>query len=228
MQNADILMLGGGIIGWALAEARRRVCQARRWPTGRGTGGFSLVEVLLSVAIFVIVVVALLAAFLGYSYLNANAKAMQLAMNDATRIMEQIRTQNTSCVAPYPSIKPPGFESWEAWLNAQSSGKSLGYPYEFVTVTCQDQTSTVYCGPNQMGQNEWHRPGPDVILDPLRVTVSIGYVVRVFGGGTASGPEFTYTSALIMGGLYIYYGPDQNNNRIIESNAMLTTSVTCR
>ena len=196
--------------------------------TRRGAHGHTLVEALLGIGILLIVIVALLGAFIGQSYLNANARALQLAMNDATRIMEQIRTLNTGCPLSTPSIRPLGFESWEAWLNAQSPGKSLPSRDEFAAVTCQDDTGANYCGPAQMGVNEWHRPGSPVIRDPLWVTVSVGYLIRVFGGARSSGPEFSYTASLLLGGLRIYYGPDQNANRVIESQAMLSTLVTCR
>jgi len=97
--------------------------------------------------------VALIGGFLGESYLNLNARNMMAGMNDATRVMEEIRRQNTrnpdgsypvgslcATAANVPSARPPplpsGFcpssgtaqcESWNEWFDHQppGQGKSL-------------------------------------------------------------------------------------------------------
>src|SRR3989338_4140414 len=112
------------------------------------TSGFTLIEIMLGTSIMVIVLTALLGSFFGQSTLNQNSRNMMAAMNDATRVMEEIRRQNARnldgsfpawslcATANIPSARPPPLtgglrcpaggvqcESWNEWLDA--SGKSL-------------------------------------------------------------------------------------------------------
>lgn len=250
----------------------------------RRAGGFTLIETMIGLAIMSVVIVALMGSLAGQSYLNANARNLTAAMNDATRIMEQIRQQNIGCTTP--SARPPSTESWNEWLSAQSPGKSINQPrrneYELIAVTCQDGaaiacqagssvtcpdgTSTVvcpargavvtcpdgtrvgpippYCGPNQTGRNEWLpwyrgvRSGgwqqANTEYNPLQVTVAIGWRQQQRLASAASGgTEFTYVTR--GGGCEsnavtdsVTIGPDADTDGVIESQAMLTTVVTCR
>jgi len=228
-----------------------------------------LIEIMLGTSIMVIVLVALLGSFFGQSTLNLNSRNMMAAMNDATRIMEEIRRQNTislagsSCAqSNIPSARPPSQQSWNAWFDLQSPGKSIqpqvpsGWDsrrYELVVVTCQeagdqdgDPIADEYCGQNQVGLSEWYPwyaggiPSKglqtnNTTFDPIRVTVAVGWNLRQpIGntGGINAGSEFTYRRDLGGKGTVssdqLRVGPDANNNRVIDSPAMLTTLVTCR
>ncbi len=233
--------------------------------------GFTLIEVMLGASIIAVVAVAMIGGFLGESYLNMNARNMMAAMNDATRVMEQIRVQNigTSCLIP--SAAPPRnpltnqpYFTWNAWLNAQTPAKTIdnlnANANEQIVVICQDQDGgtalTDYCGmaalgpnPAQIGLGEWRdaagdwsgaissgpsansgrgRQGGNTTFDPIRVIVSVGWSQKNRTvGGSGGGSEF---SAVGCGKdcTNVAPGPDANNNGIIDSQAMLTTLVTCR
>lgn len=125
------------------------------------TRGFTLVELMMGASILAVVLVALGGALTGQSFLNANARNLNLAMNDATRIMEEIRRQNTvgsgGCASGIPVATPPGYSStallstnnsWDAWLQSAVAGGGGGKSVqtanantqEVVAVTCQDGT----------------------------------------------------------------------------------------
>ncbi len=122
----------------------------------RARQGFTLIEMMLGVSIVLIVMVALMGGIFGQSFLNMNARNLLAAMNDATRVMEQIRQQNmgTNCSNAVPSIVPPlnagtgqPYATWNAWLNTGAPGapKSVSQPdaatrdaLEVVAVSCQD------------------------------------------------------------------------------------------
>ena len=110
--------------------------------------GFTLIEMMMGAAIMAIVSAALIGAYIGQSSLNLTARNVNAAMRDATRVMEEIRNQNSAnnCTSNIPSIKPPGiYTSWDAWLVGK--GKSIPMnrttPFESVAVTCQDATGIV-------------------------------------------------------------------------------------
>jgi hypothetical protein len=158
---------------------------------------------MLGASVLAIAIVALLGAFLGESFLVSHAQALQGAMGDATRVMEQLRQQNIGCASP--SARPPApHESWDAWLEAQQPAKVLGTDSEVVVVTCQDADGGIlpgdYCGPNQVGTKEWKLNAAQTSFDPLQVTVAVGYRVRGRVVGAAGAPEFAYRSATPPGG----------------------------
>jgi hypothetical protein len=153
---------------------------------------------MLGAAVLAIAIAALLGAFLGESFLVAPAQALQGAMADGTRVMEQLRQQNIGCAAP--SARPPApHESWDAWLDAQDPAKVLGQAGEAIVVTCQDADGGLlpsdYCGPNQVGTQEWKLNAAVTSFDPVQVTVAVGYRVkgRVVGAPGAVA-EFAYRS----------------------------------
>ena len=171
-------------------------------------GGFTLVEMMLGTAVMIIVLTAMLGAFVGQSFLTRSARNLTAGMNDATRVMEEIRRLNTSpnC-AGRPSASPPGsYKTWNEWLNADGQGKSIMQSsddsFEIIAVTCQSEAGgKQYCGPNQAGQ-EWFRAsqGSNTSYDPIRVTVSVGWrQQRRVAGGMAGGAEFVYTPETTTG-----------------------------
>ena len=220
----------------------------------------------MGTSILVIVVVALVGGLVGQSFLNTNARNLTAAMNDATRVMEQIRQQNSLDREPcksngIPTLVPvdasgnPVATSWNAWLDTQ--GKSIRRQdatstnlLELVAVTCQDEdggaTASDYCStattPSQVGAAEWKVRSdmtPSNIgappFNPLRVTVAVGWSQdqRVIGG-SSTGAEFTSSVVGCGKGCTtqtLTVGPDQNSGGVIgviESQAMVTSLVTCR
>ena len=221
----------------------------------RRTAGFTLIEMMMGASIIAVVVVALMGAFLGQSYLNAHARNLTAAMNDATRVMEEIRRQNTgaSCAGGIPSARPPqtpaAYTSWNLWLNAPAQGKSIQQPnqnqFELIAVTCQevddqdgDGTRNEYCGRGgatpQVGSTEWRTAIGPTTFNPIRVTIGVGWHQR----SRSAGGEFTYrpASTVTVGKIEIpvpatfTVAGDINPpaNGVIDSPAMLTTLVTCR
>ena len=208
--------------------------------------GFTLVEMILGAAILVIVLAAFMGGFFGQAFLNSRARNLTAAMNDATRVMERIRQQNTGSGCATPDARPPGtFTSWNAWLTDTSSsgggGMSINSPalIEQIVVTCQDGSSTAtpapYCGPDQVGASEW-QVGAGSGFDPIRVTVAVGWYEP---GRTQTKPspgqEFEYVGGstggcapATPGSLRVGTDTDVDKDGVIESQAMLTTLVTCR
>ena len=79
--------------------------------------GLTLVEVLVASMILVVVIVLSLEVFFRQSLLSEHATNLAWAMNDANRIMEQLRQQNSGGLCVIPSVTPPGgFASWDLWL----------------------------------------------------------------------------------------------------------------
>ncbi len=97
--------------------------------------GFTLVELMLGASILIIAIVALLGAYVGLTFLNLEARNLSSAMNDATRIMEQIRRQNAGTTATCPGFPsaaaPAGFTHWNDWMNKTAGGgpKSLAWSW---------------------------------------------------------------------------------------------------
>jgi type II secretory pathway pseudopilin PulG len=85
-------------------------------------GGFTLVEVLLAGVVLIIAVAAILAGYVSQVTLNEHSRNLSLAMNDATRMIEQIRQQNSSCPGGVPSAAVTGGPN--TWL-ASNGGKSV-------------------------------------------------------------------------------------------------------
>ncbi len=208
----------------------------------------------MGASILSIVLVALLGGFVGQSSLNTHARNLTAAMNDATRVMEQIRAQNVrgrgTCAInpPYPTAEPPGrpytgwaLINWNTWFNRGGAGtpKSINLRnrnlLEVVVVTCQNEDGTAYCGPNQTGQHEWRPwfnggvpPGGTQVapttFDPLRVTVSVGWRQQQRIMGGGASGSEFTYSAG-----QVRVGPDTGGvGGLIDSQAMVTSLVTCR
>ncbi len=179
-------------------------------------GGFTMVEMMVGASIIAIVIAALMGSYVGQMQLSAHARNLTAAMNDATRVLEQIRIQNVkgqgTCAGspPLPSVKPPApYTSWNAWLNTGAPGapKSINQPNrdtaELAVVTCQDEdggaSAADYCGSNQAGTTEWKVRPEDSTFDPLRVTVAVTWSQqsRAVGEKPVSGSEATYVPAVV-------------------------------
>ncbi len=197
------------------------------WKLKQDPNGFTIMELMLGAAVLLIAVAALLGAYLGRSYLNENAKNLNRSMYDARRVMETIRQQNIGCTVP--TVAAPSGTSWNAWMVSQSL-RTLTIP-ESIVVTCQNsQNPAQYCGSGAVGHAaqvssaEWSATVATTSYDPIRVTVAVSCRQngRVIGGST-SGPEATYKTTTGA------FAPlDANANGVIDSQAMLTTLITCR
>ena len=168
----------------------------------RRTGGLTLAELLITMAIVAIDIAVLLSSFMGQMTLNEHARYLSLATNDAVRVMEQLRQQNSpGVVCTVPNVAPPaGFLAWDAWLGNTTAngggGKSL-------PASATDELVVV---------------STPVVADPIRVTVAIcwRHKGRIIGECTWNGAALTANPAA---------GNDPN---VTESPAMLVTAITCR
>ena len=188
--------------------------------------GFTLLEVCLGAMILAVAAAAVLGNYVGQMTLNEHARNLWLTMQDAGRVMEQIRQQNVGCANP--TAAPAGFASWDAWLQAQVPGKSVVSTTpnadELIVVTCsnRDGPATGRCGdanPAQVGAGEWaggKQAGVVTAFNPLQVTVAVCWRQR----GRVIG-ECTWNGAALAAN-------DANGSNVIDSPAMLTTLVTCR
>jgi len=169
--------------------------------SGTRQTGLTLVELILAAAVLVVAMVTLLGAFLGQLTMNEHARHLAWATNDTSRVMEQLRRQNSGGGCDAPSANPPaGFASWDAWLASPAAngggGKSVQpdpAANELVVVT-------------------------PIGTDPLAVTVAVcwRHRNRIVG-------ECTWNGAALAA------NPGAGGNPLVtESPAMLATLMTCR
>lgn len=169
----------------------------------RAERGFTLVELLIGATILMIGLVIMLAAVVSEVALNEHHRNLSWALNDASRVMERLREQNTgaSCAAP-SAAAPSGFASWDAWLASTAGtgggGKSL-----------QPSPST----------NELVVVTPSG-TDPLTVTVAIcwRHRNRTVGECAWNGSALSADETIVV----------LNDTSAIDSPAMLSTVMTCR
>lgn len=177
--------------------------------------GFTLAEVLLGGMALSVAIAAILGAYLGQLTLNEHARNLSVAIQDANRVIERIRQQNTPCAAPAtaPSADAPaGFATWDAWLAADAAaggggGKSIQPApnvNELVVLTAQDRDG----GTLQLGEN------------PIRVTAAVCWRHRNRTIG-----ECTWNATNLVADENVAMPSDTT---AIDSPAMLTTLVTCR
>ena len=186
--------------------------------------GFTLVELLIGAAMLALAIVALLGAFIGQSALNEHARNLTWAINDANRVMERLREQNTGAACAQPDARAPGFTSWDAWLAdttaAGGGGKSVQpnpAVNERIVVTCRDNTTLAYCGTtDQISANEWRTQGIDTNFDPIQIAVAVCWRHR----GRTIG-ECTWNAGALTAN-------DADADGVVESPAMLSTVMTCR
>ena len=207
---------------WKL-EVERRVSSTFHLPASTFSphqhSGFTLAEVALGGAVLFVAVAAILGAYVGQVTLNEHARNLTLAIQDANRVVEQIRQDTASCGgAPPKAAAPGGFnDNWNGWLGGV--GKSLRPDpanNELVGVTCQNNTTgTVLAAPNGCSN-------PPAGTDPIRVTVTVcwRHRGRIIGECAPNGTALQFTDNQGTG--------PHNVAGVMESPAMLTTLVTCR
>jgi len=179
--------------------------------------GFTLAEVVLGGMPLTVAIAAILGAYIGQLTLNEHARNLSLAIQDANRVIEQLRQQNSPCAggttAP-TAVPPTGVwgTNWNLWLDnaAGGGGKSLlptPAVNELLILTCQNRDGTAAC---VSGDN------------PIRVTAAVCWRHRNRTIG-----ECTWNGATLAGADGAVPGPFTIAG-VVESPAMLTTLVTCR
>ena len=169
--------------------------------TGRALeAGFTLLEIIITAAILLLSLLPVMVATIQQITLSEHARNLSWAASDASRVLEQIRDENSSPACVSPAAAPPGgFANWDAWLaNAATGGggKSLQPDpanNELLVVT-----------PGAVGS------------DPLPITVAVcwRHRNRIFGECDPNG------AGLIAA--------DKNGDGVITSPATLSTQMTCR
>ena len=179
--------------------------RANRRRTPGSPAGLSLIELVFAVAILVVTVSAFLQTYFSQEFLNGHLRNTSWAMLDAQRVVDQLRQENSGTGCTTPGVLPPaGFASWNAWL--------------------ADVTMAGAGGMNVMSttQVDGFLPPPSVVPpagpgdDPLAVVVAVcwRYRGRVVG-------ECRWNGAQLV-------SQDQDADGVIESPAMISTTLTCR
>lgn len=164
-----------------------------------GPRGLTLVELLIGALLLAIGIVTLLEAFVRQQTLNEHARNLSWAMNDATRVMERLRQQNSGATCTTPTLTPPaGFASWDAWLVDTSVNGGGGKSVQ------PDPVTNELVVPSSSG------------TDPISLTVAVCWRHR---GRTLGECQW-------VGGALTPSDADGNN--IITSPAALSTLLTCR
>lgn len=160
--------------------------------------GLTLVELLVGAAILALAIVTLVDVFVRNLALTEHARNLAWAMNDATRVMERVRQQNSGAACTTPTLTPPtGFASWDAWLGAPAGGGGK-------SVQPNPATEELVVPPSTSG------------TDPIQVTVAVCWRHR----GRTLGECQWVGGALTPS--------DADGNGIITSPATLSTLLTCR
>ncbi len=168
--------------------------------------GLTLLEVAVSMSMLAVGVAALLGGFSGQMMLTEHSRNLSLALNDAERVMEQIRQHNQNgCTAPsvLAPVQDPGtgtrFASWDAWLADAGANGGGGKSLRPDSVTMELVPPPVITGTN-----------------PLDVTVLACWVHRgrVIGECRINGTQ-----------LEVF---DVNGDGTLTSPVMVRSEVTCR
>jgi prepilin-type N-terminal cleavage/methylation domain-containing protein len=164
----------------------------------RRPSGFTLLELLITSAIFVIAAVSLLFTLFTQLAVSEHARNLSWAANDAARVMERLRRQNTGSGCDDPDVSPPtspvSYATWDAWLAdpAGGGGKSI-----------TPQSDELIIEPMTSG------------TDPLQVTVGVCWRNRgrTIGECNQAGPLAKV---------------DLNGDGAFTYPVMLSTMITCR
>lgn len=99
--------------------------------------GFTLLELMIGVAVLIIALVGLIAAYIGCFSLNENARNLTIAVNDAQCVMEEIRDINipTNIIA----------QDWTSWAatDPPSGGGCNRLDNETIIVTYPSGTGAI-------------------------------------------------------------------------------------
>ena len=162
--------------------------------------GFTLIELMIGAILLAVAITTLLGAFLGQITLNEHARNLTWAVNDANRVLERMRQQNSGAACTSPSANPPGgFASWNAWLAADIAAGGGG-------------GKSIQPNPNT---NELIMVTNDT-SDPMEITVAVCWRHR----GRVIGECRWNGGALVAN--------DADGDGVFESPAMLSTLMTCR
>ena len=126
--------------------------------------GFTLIELVIGVAVLITALLGLLGVFIGISALNESAKNQTIATHMADRIMEEIRNSDfaTEIVANAQAADDSSWISWALTHNLDLTESNLNsVSVDFDPPFEGDETET------------WSDSS-----DPLRVQVRVGWVER--------------------------------------------------
>ena len=167
----------------------------------RNRRGVTLVELLIGAAILAIAVTAILGAYFTQMTLTEHTRNVAWGANDASRVMERLRRQNTGAACTVPSAAAPaGFGSWDAWLANTTANGGGGKSIQ----------------PNP-AVNELVVVTPSGV-DPMTITVAVCWRQRNQTWG-----ECTWNGAALVP------NPAAGGNpAVTESTTMLSTFMTCR
>jgi type II secretory pathway pseudopilin PulG len=172
------------------------------------TSGFTLIEFLLGGLVLAIAITAILGAYIGQVTLNEHARNLSLAVQDANRVIEQMRQDTVTCPNPLDMLDNT---IWNTWLQGVvGGGKSIGTPNNN---DANEHVAVVY-------QTSAGGANPALTDNPIRVTVAVCWRHRNRTIGECDWNPGT--------GLFVVPEVDDNGNGVIDSPAMLTTLITCR
>lgn len=163
--------------------------------------GVTLVELLIGASILAVAITGILGAYFTQIALSEHSRNMAWGANDASRVMERLRRQNTGggCTTP-SAAAPAGFASWDAWLADTTANGGGG--------------KSIQPNPNA---NELIVVTPTGV-DPMTITVAVCWRQRNQTWG-----ECTWNGAALVP------NPAAGGNpAITESATMLSTLMTCR
>ena len=163
--------------------------------------GLTLVEMLIAAAILAVAITAILGAYFMQVALTEHSRNMAWGANDASRVMERLRQQNTGGACTTPSAAAPGgFASWDVWLADATANGGGG--------------KSIQPNPNT---NELVVVTPTGV-DPMTLTVAVCWRQRNQTWG-----ECTWNGASLVP------NPAAGSNpAVTESPIMLATLMTCR
>lgn len=164
--------------------------------------GVTLVEALIGSLLLSLGIATLLNVSVSQTALQEHTRNLSWATNDANRVLEQLRQQNAPGVCPevVNVAWPAGFASWDDWLGSPAANGGGGK-----SITPNPAT------------DEWVNVGTTG-TDPVTVTVSVcwRHRNRILGDCQWNGTDLDPDPA------------QSGDPAVVESLAMLSTSITCR
>ena len=103
---------------------RANVCQGRSPAVFLRRGGFTLLEVVVTVGILAVGVVSILGAFVVAFDLIESSRNMTQAMADAHTVLEQIRLEIPD-LNGFNAVRARSAASWDSWVNGLGLGNDL-------------------------------------------------------------------------------------------------------